>query len=238
MSTRETCPSNTLDWALSGTWLSLVHSRLSHGCFSLTLRHHSSRGLNEHINNQKYWDNSQVIMQLRTQTHLWHFTEDENDCRVSSNGRICVSKCAWFNVRQDLFIWKWLDDLIHLGMSLKRAECDLLFQLPTKCGCWKTEWLKGSRLCCALTCHQSSSNCWGRYACWWMDKVILHRDRNMAGHTSRQAFIIDFSTVSATISTIHSTVWNKFRTFQSQQCDYWLPIYTWWIKVWVPKSKA
>lgn len=46
-------------------------------------------------------------------------------------------------------------------------------QLPTRCGCWRTEWLKGSRPSCAQTCHPSSSNSWGRCACWWTDKVIV-----------------------------------------------------------------
>lgn len=72
-STRETCPFNTLDWVLSGTWLSLVHSRLSHGCFSLTSRHNFSHVFNEHIDiNLKY---SKVIRQPRMQTQFWQVSQ-------------------------------------------------------------------------------------------------------------------------------------------------------------------
>lgn len=95
---------------------------------------------------------------------------------------ILVSGCVWLNVSE------FKKTLMHLGMLLSRPECDLVFQPPTKCGCWKTEWLKGSRRCFALTCHRSSSNSWGRYACWWMDKVMLRRQKCLSKLISRLGF--------------------------------------------------
>lgn len=68
--------------------------------------------------------------------------------------------------------------------------------------------------------------------------------RTVGRHKLRQSLKIDFSTVSATIISTHSTESNTSRTFvlllnfQSHHCDHWLPIYTSRVKVWVPKSKV